>query len=324
MRASNKRAAFTLVELLVVMGIIALLMGILIPTLGRSRESANRIKCANNLKQFGVAMTQYATDNNGMYPRTYYDTTATTVLDLKNTGFDDWLPFVNPGLGWAGGTSDLGVNNVPAAIFLLVRNKYLTPDALVCPSMAGGTSADDFGGANGDPNPLHHSNFTNLTGYGNYNLSYSMQNPYPQLSAVSGGWTWGTNLEADYVLAADIAPNDDAVKAQRNASGTITTLTYDGNVAAMNSASHRRGDTKEGQNVLYADGHVEFQTTPYCGVKRNDLGFTFRDNIYTANDPTSTDEKKQYLDNTVNSRASKAQDNILLPFFPPAVGAASY
>ncbi|MDB5325578.1 MAG: hypothetical protein JWM57_1147 [Phycisphaerales bacterium] len=65
---NSSRKGFTLVELLVVIGIIALLISILLPSLNKAREAARRVKCLSNMRQIALAMTMFTQDNNGLMP----------------------------------------------------------------------------------------------------------------------------------------------------------------------------------------------------------------------------------------------------------------
>src|SRR5437016_1770922 len=84
----SSRIAFTLVELLVVIGIIALLLGILIPVIAKARQTAVSMKCLSNLRQMGLAFSMYTNDKHGYLP---YPTTTLGDPDLWFVALDPYL-----------------------------------------------------------------------------------------------------------------------------------------------------------------------------------------------------------------------------------------
>lgn len=84
---TQKSRAFTLVELLVVIGIIAVLIAILLPSLNRARQSAAAVKCLSNLRQIGVAMVVYTSQNKGNVVPSYTMTGVTGGVDVPLEGW---------------------------------------------------------------------------------------------------------------------------------------------------------------------------------------------------------------------------------------------
>jgi len=84
-----KRAAFTLVELLIVVGIIAVLIAILLPVLSRARGAAYRTVCLSNIRQLGTGVFMYCHENKGWFPTCAFPDSATAGGDRYMP--DDWV-----------------------------------------------------------------------------------------------------------------------------------------------------------------------------------------------------------------------------------------
>ena len=227
---------FSLVEFLVVVGIVVILVSIFVPYIAKVRETDHRARCAENLRALMSALRLYSQVNKSAFPRVTYDPAHNPDGYVAYTGANAPDPFARD--------TAVRPNDVTASLWLLVRAGFAKPANFVCPSTS--DTAEPFDSAT----VAKHSNFANGT-----HLSYSYASPFSS----APGYTLNDFLPADFALMADKNPGT-------SPSGSdVTAPSWDAkplSIARANSNNHRRA----GQNVLYTDGHVSFQPTPYCGV----------------------------------------------------------
>jgi len=224
------RRGFTLVELLVVVGIIAVLIAILMPALSKAREQANRVKCAANLRSIGQAMVMY-TQQYRYYPSAALSGGAEPAA---------WVPRLRPLLG------------ASKDVFLCPSrdDSFRWSDAGPYPVMFAAGRYLDVGYEPGEP-MLH------LTAYFSYGYNCGTDGYHPQRGlgmATSGGPLRGdeyTELPAskvrqpdDMIAVAD--SNGDGLGDYRINPGPDAPVLWPGTVHAG------------GANVLFCDGHVSW------------------------------------------------------------------
>ncbi len=244
-----KKKGFTLVELLVVIAIIALLMGILMPALSRVRQIAFRMVCGTNLAGIGKAMLIYAND------------------------YDDELPCAGgQNAVWSNKINDpsekaktpqqayAGKATITSSFYLLVKYSDVTPKSFLC---KGDSNVNEFMAPSG-------IDLVDLWDFASYqNCSYTYHLPYLQSSTsdASKVFRLTTSSEPGLAAAADPTPWTEQLKIDNWKNFVIDGSKDQKNFG--NASTHQN----EGQNVMYLDTHVNFESVAFCGVNE--------DNIYT-------------------------------------------
>lgn len=263
------RNGLSLIEALVVIAVVFLLLYILIPPIGISRTRASRVICGTNLKGLGTAMTVYANDYDGEFPR------------LKGVGpWSKELGFsydlINPDFSQNGAQGNTG-RTITASWYMLVREADVAPKSFVCPQ----SDHIEWDGKN--PQNLDIVEVWDFGSDPYKHVSYAMHNPYGKFLA-------NEKLPASFAVAADMSPwfkdGDIIQPGKDNQPPQIIKLTDPSTWILGNSINHQKLDKPaEGHNVLYADGHNSYETKPNVGVNKDNI-FTYQS---TDKDPTEQD-----------------------------------
>jgi prepilin-type N-terminal cleavage/methylation domain-containing protein len=189
----NTHHGFSLVELLVVIGVIALLISILMPSLNKARQQAKIVSCASNMRQVGLAILMYANDNKGKIPAgNFYNYPIANRSDLSHDAI----------AGNAGDSGFIGSdlkkylgNNM--AMFLCPANSVTLemPAATTDPAAQGMSTYDWYknGGFNYSPAP-NYSFFIYYFYFGNYPWEGTYVLPSAELELQRQGRLYPTGL----------------------------------------------------------------------------------------------------------------------------------
>jgi prepilin-type N-terminal cleavage/methylation domain-containing protein len=284
-----KRRGFTLVELLVVISIIALLMAILMPALAQVRRLAQRIICGTHLSAIGKAMIVYAQDNEQDFPRSGGRLSKWTASG-KITMWDAQGSGTQTPQEQAFGTDIKARATITSSFFLLIKYADGIPKIFNCSGDIGARvfelsdsqsttltdikDAWDFGDGDDADGLLWPGQYVSYSYHmpfcwGTQNYCYALQSSDSAASPVCADRNPYLDINArEYIDGAD--PTEKQAMWDTT-SGMIDT----DNV--RNSAAHQR----EGQNVLYIDAHVDFESSPNCGIQ-NDFIWMFWQKAYAS------------------------------------------